>query len=61
VSDFHELSREKKWEFIDSLDESDMAWLEFLKQESGGRAGVAMERLYRLKNAANADKGEEEK
>lgn len=43
-----ELADEEKRAFIQSLDESDMDWLEFLTREVG-HLSAALARLYKLK------------
>ena len=57
---FNELPKAEQQAFIDSLDESDMTWLEFLTMESGGMVAVGIERLYKLKLAVDAKRGEGE-
>jgi hypothetical protein len=56
-----ELTDEEKRAFIQSLDESDMDWLEFLTREVG-HLSAALSRLYRLKldTAPTRKEGEKE-
>ena len=56
---FNELPKTEQQAFIDSLDESDMTWLDFLTVESGGMLAVGIERLYKLKLAVAEQRGEE--
>lgn len=48
---FNQLTKEQKEAFIKSLTVADLNWLELLVELYGGRIGVAMERLYRSKQA----------
>ena len=57
---FNELPKAEQQAFIDSLDESDMDWLNFLTVESGGMVAVGIERLYKLKLAVNEPRSEGE-